>query len=443
MTPPPGLSDIGALLCLVSVLLVPLAVAGLALINTGLGRSRSASHMMMASLCVISTAGLIYFAFGFSWQGVAGGPAYQFFAAGRGWNWIASGPFFLRRIDLDGSASSLAALLGIFSAGLAALIPLGSGTDRWRLGAACASSAILAGWTYPLFAHWVWGGGWLAQLGMLNGFGRGFVDAGGSSTIQVVGGLTALSIAWILGPRRGKYTREGMPSAIPGHDSVAVLFGCVLALIGWFGLNSAGAVLFSGVEPGNAVRVVINTALSASSAALMAAAITRVRFGKPDASLTANGWVGGLVASSAACAFVVPAEAVVIGGIAGALVTFSVEWFELRLSIDDPSGAISVHGMAGLWGVLAAGLFGNMPQAGEGLPKAGTSGQLLAQLVGIATLIGFVLPLTYGLNWLLNRIYPQRVSVDGERQGMDLHELGAGAYPDFITHNDEFSPHKS
>lgn len=440
---PASLSDIGALLCLISILLVPLAIAGISLINTGLGRSRSASHLMLSSLCILSVGALMYFAFGFAWQGYAGGPGYEFFLAGRGWNWIASGSFFLRRIDLDGSPASLAALFGMLSVGLAGLIPLGAGTDRWRLRAVCASTALLAGWTYPLFAHWVWGGGWLAQMGALEGLGRGFVDAGGSSTIQVVGGLTALSIAWILGPRRGKYTAEGMPSAIPGHNSVLVSFGCFLALIGWMGLNSAGSLLFSGVSPGGAVRVVINTAASASAAAIMAAAITRVRFGKPDASLTANGWVGGLAASSAACAFVVPAEAVVIGGIAGALVTFSVEWLELRLTIDDPAGVVSVHGVAGLWGVLSVGLFGDIAPAGGLAPNTASSGQWLAQLVGVATLIGFVLPLTYGLNWVLNRFYPQRVSAEGERQGMDLHELGAGAYPDFVTHGDEFSQRNS
>lgn len=442
MTLSPALSDIAALLCLLSILLVPVAIAGLSLINTGLGRSRSASHMMLSSLCLASVAALIYFAFGFAWQGYAGGPSYQFFINGKAWNWIAAGSFFFRRIDLDGSPASLAALLGMVSVALAALIPLGASSDRWRLGAACASTALLAGWTFPLFAHWVWGGGWLAQLGGLDGLGHGFVDAGGSSTIQVVGGLTALSMAWILGPRRGKYTVEGMPSAIPGHNSVLVSLGCLLALAGWIGLNSAGALLFAGATPGTTVRIAINTALSAASAGLMAAAITRVRFAKPDASLTANGWVGGLAASSAACAFVVPAEAVVIGGIAGALVIFSVEWFELRLGVDDPAGAISVHGVAGLWGILAVGFFANFAPPGttlNGQASSITSGQWLAQLVGIATLIGFVLPLTYGLNWLLNRFYPQRVSPEGERQGMDLYELGAGAYPDFMTHGDEFS----
>jgi Amt family ammonium transporter len=173
--------------------------------------------------------------------------------------------------------------------------------------------------------------------------------------------------------------------------------------------------------------------------------MTQVRFGKPDASLCANGWVGGLVASSAACAFVAPAVALVIGLTAGALVTLAVEWFELHLRVDDPGGAISVHAVGGIWGVLALGLFATFPgrvintAAGPlAAQVGGGSGQLLAQLVGVATLLGFVLPLTYSLNWLLNRFYPLRVSLDGERQGMDLHELGAGAYPEQDSNNDEF-----
>jgi Amt family ammonium transporter len=262
------------------------------------------------------------------------------------------------------------------------------------------------------------------------------VDAGGGSAIQVTGGLTALSMAWILGPRRGKYTPEGMPSAIPGHNSVLVSFGCLLALIGWTALNSAGALLFYGAAAGTTVRIAINTILCAGAAGVMAACITRVRFGKPDASLTANGWVGGLAASSAACAFILPAEAVVVGGIAGALVVFSVEWFELRLKVDDPAGAISVHGVTGLWGILAVGLFADFTALGSSSGAGSSSGQLLAQLVGVATLLGFVLPQTYALNWLINRFYPQRIGPEGERQGMDLHELGAGAYPDFKTHDE-------
>jgi len=439
----PGLSELATLLCIVSILLVPFAWAGLSLINTGLGRSRSASHSMLSSLCVISIAALVYFVCGFAWQGYLGSAAYHIVLGGKEWRWIGAGKFLLRGIDLDGSAVSLAALFGMFSVGLAALVPLGTGGDRWRLAGICGSTALLAGWTYPLFSHWVWGGGWLAQLGMTGGMGRGFVDAGGSSTIHAVGGITALSIAWILGPRRGKYTSEGMPSAIPGHNSVLILLGCMFSFVGWVGLNVGGSVLFTGAVPDRAILIAVNTLLSAATAGLMGVAITRIRFGKPDASLSANSWIGGLVASSAGCAFVVPAEAVVIGGIAGMLVTFSVEWFELRLAVDDPSGAISAHAVGGIWGVLSVGIFGSF----SGLTRAaglqgsagGDSGQWLAQLAGVASLIGFVLPTTYALNWLLDRAYPQRVAVEGERQGMDLYELGAGAYPEFATHSEEFS----
>jgi Amt family ammonium transporter len=392
-----------SVLCLFFVFLVPLAAAGLALINTGLGRSRSAAHAILASLLAMAVAAMVY----------------------------AAESLFVRGQPLDGSPASLAVLLQMLGAGLAALIPLSSGADRWRLGASCASAALLAGCTYPLFAHWVWGGGWLAQLGANYGLGHGFLDAGGASSIQVVGGLTALSVTWILGPRRGKYATHGAPAAIPGHDAVIVVFACFLTWLGWLGLNAAGAILFTGAEAGRAVLIAVNTTLSACAGLLATAAISRFRFGRPDASLCANGWVGGLVASSAACAVVTPASAVTIGLAAGVLVTFTVAYIEWPLSIDDPGGAISVHAASGLWGVLAVGIFA---RSGDGV-----SGQWLAQLVGIATLIGLVLPLAYALNWLLNRVYCQRVAPEGERQGMDLYELGAGAYPEFATHNEEFT----
>ncbi len=444
----PRLTETTTIACVFFIVLVPLAAAGLALINVGLGRSRSAGHMMMASLCALAVAALAYFACGFAWQGYIDLPGHAFPLSGKSWGWIAAEGFFFRKLSFDGSPASLAAFFQIFCVGLVALIPLGSGADRWHLRASCFSTGVLAAFTYPLFAHWVWGGGWLAALGVNYGIGRGFVDVGGAGTIQVVGGLTALAVTWILGPRRGKYSADGMAPAIPGHNVVLVLFGCILALAGWIGLNSAGAILFTGGDASGSVLIGINTLLAASASALTAALITKVRFGKPDASLTANGWIGGLVASSASCAFAIPAEAVVIGSVAGAFIIFSVEWFELRMEVDDPGGSISVHAVAGIWGLLALGVFGQFQRpvlnvAAGSLPlTAGgvVSGQWLAQLIGVATLLGFVLPLTYGLNLLLNRFYPFRATAEGERQGMDLHELGAGAYPEFVTHTDEFLP---
>src|SRR6267154_1842659 len=394
-----GLPEVVTIACLFFIFLTPLAAAGLTLINAGLGRSHSAAQIMMASLSALSIAGLVYFAFGFGWQGFIGGHAHILTLSGKAWNWIAAEPFFFRKLALDGSPAFLTALLQVCCVGLAALIPLGSGADRWRLRASCLSTAILAAWTYPLFAHWVWSGGWLAQLGVNYGLGHGFLDVGGASSIHVVGGLTALSVTWILGPRRGKYSADGMAPAIPGHNAVLIMFGCLLALLGWFGLNSAGAILFVGGEPSGSALIAMNTLLSAAAAALTAAFITNIRFGKPDASLTANGWIAGLVASSATCSLVVPAEAVVIGSIAGAVVTFSIEWFELRLEVDDPGGAISVHAIGGLWGLLALGLFARfhgpvLNIAGDATLATGQgsdSGQWLAQLIGVATLLGFVL----------------------------------------------------
>jgi ammonium transporter, Amt family len=442
----PVLLNPATFVCIASILLVPLAIAGLSLINTGLGRSRSASHIMVASLCVMAVAAVVYFACGFAWQGFAGQPAHVLRLSGKTWNWLGAGRFFFGGVSSGSVSAVLTAWLGMFSVALAAAIPLGSGADRWRLGASCASTVLLAGWTYPLFAHWVWGGGWLAQLGINFGLGHGFLDVGGASSIQVVGGLTALSIAWILGPRQGKYGLGGMMVAIPGHNTVYILFGCMLALLGWLGLDSAGAILFAGVEPGRVALIGICVTLAASTGALAAAVITRVRFGKPDASLTANGWVSGLVASSAACAFVTPAVAAFTGLIAGGLVTLAVEWLDAKLEIDDPGGAISVHGVCGIWGLFAAGLFARFPVAtldhpsgSLQAPVSSDAGQLLAQIVGIATLIGFVLPLTYGLNWALDRFFRQRVAPEGERQGLDLYELGAGAYPEFVTHLEEWT----
>jgi ammonium transporter, Amt family len=428
--PPEVLPDSAVALCGLLILLIPLAYAGLALMNSGLGRSRSAVHSMLGSLIVIAVAAIAYVICGFAWQGAPGGAGYAFVAGGKAWNWIGSGRFFFGGLDAS-SPNTLVACFGMFACALAAMIPLGAGGERWRLGAAGLSTIVFAAWTFPLFAHWAWGGGWLAALGANFGIGGGYVDAGGAGTIQAAGGLAALSIAWLLGPRRAKFSQEGFPMALPGHNAVFTTFGCFLALIGWFGLNSSAAILFYGAAPARVPLIAVNTMLTAVSALLAAAIVTRIRFGKPDASLSANGFIAGLAASSGGAAFQVPAETLIVGLVAGALVTFSVEWLELHLKIDDPSGSISVHAVGGLWGVIAAGFLGKFPGVFN-------DGQWLAQVTGAATLLGFVFPLIYVSNWILSRMVPYRVPLDGERQGMDLHELGANAYPELVSHLEDF-----
>jgi Amt family ammonium transporter len=416
-------SDLQTAAVLFSLMIAPLAAAGLALINAGLGRSRNAAHAMVTSLTAIAVASCAYFVLGHSFFGAAGEPARVATIRHQTWNWLGAMPPFFIGLPAAGSPAFLTALMGTESVALAALIPLGSGAERWRLSSICASTTVLAGITFPVFAHWSWAGGWLTHLG--------FVDTGGAGAIHAVGGLTGLAVVWLLGPRRGKYSSDGMPVALPGHSVVFVLFGCMLALAGWIGLNAAGAILFAGAQLGQLALVGVNTLLGAAAAALVAAVVTKVRFGRPDASLTANGWVGGLVAVSAGCAFLPPAAAVLTGLVAGGLVTFSVELLELRLEVDDPAGSISAHAVAGIWGLIAAGLLGRFPAGND---------VMLAQVVGVATLLGFVLPVAWGLNALLDRFQPMRVSREGERQGMDLFELGAGAYPDFVTHTDDFMP---
>ncbi len=387
------------------LLLIPLALAGLTILNAGLTRSRSTAHILLASLCAVCVAVLVYTAIGFS---LASGPGLAIHAAGRDWSVLGNGRPFALGVDFAKADGPLVLLLQIFSVGFASLIPVAGGAERWRIAAVCGSTALLSAIVYPLFVFWA-RSGWLGQLG--------FIDVGGVASIQILGGVNALCIAWIVGPRQGKFTAEGIPTAMPGHSAAFVLFGCVLALVGWFGWTTSGSA------DGAAILAAINTILAAAAGAIAALVGTRVRFGKPDASLTANGWVAGLVAIGASASSLKPVAAILIGFVAGGAIVFAIEIIELRMKIDDPTGAISVHAVAGVWGVMALCIFGK--------------GEFLPQLLGVATIVGVVLPLSYGLNLLMSRFVPYRVSAMGERQGMDLFELGAGAYPDFVIQRED------
>ena len=389
---------------------------------------------MLATMCALGVAAIVFVALGSAWAGHAGGAAHLLYVGGVQVDWLGAEPLFASGLRSGGAGAVHGALelcFELFAVGLVAIIPISAGGDRWCLSAICAASAMVAAVMFPLFVHAAWGGGWLAQMPVLFGLPR-FMDLGGAGVIHVLGGLSALSIAWVVGPRRGKY-HAGSPSAIPGHNIVQVLFGCMLALVGWMGLECAGSMLFYGVPPEELVWVIINAILAASSGLLAALVTTRVRYRKPDSSMSANGWVAGLVAGSAGCGMLTPAQTIVVGLVAGLLVTFSVEMFEMQLLVDDPGGAVSVHACAGIWGLIAFGLMG--PAAG-----GARMGQLLAELVGISTLLGLMFPLLHGANLLLNRLVAYRVDRDGDWQGMDIRELGSGAYPEFVMHADDFVP---
>jgi len=413
-------------LTLALLVVSPLTIAGIVLINTGLGRSRSAAQALLGNVAIIAVTAIVFAMIGSAFAGsLPGGSGHVLHAAGKQWNWLGTGPMLLRGLDSAPSQSQLRLLFEFFAVALAALIPWGSGADRWRFAAGCSTAAVLALAIFPLAAHWIWGGGWLTQLSTLFGIGANFADPGGAATVHVLGGLSALSVIWITGPRRGKFPKEGFSTAMPGHNAAYVLFGCLVSLVGCLAWNVAGAILWVNASPATLPRTAINTLLSGAMALAGTVAVTRIRFGKPDASLCANGWMAGLVASTACAALVSPAAALFVGLVAGVATPLLVEVLELAVSIDDPSGAISVHLVSGLWGLAAAGMF------------APVHGQMLAQLVGIATLLGVFLPLVFFVFLLLNRFVPFRVDADGERIGMDLHELGGGAYPEFVIHRDE------
>jgi Amt family ammonium transporter len=419
------LSDSEFALTLGLLLLAPLALAGFALINTGLGRSRSSAQSLLGSLAMISVAILLFALVGATVANGASGPGHIFHLFGKPWKWAGTGPLFLGGFGSSPIRAQLSVLFEFLAVALAVLIPWGSGADRWRIAAGISSAAVLSTLVFPFIAHWTWGGGWLAQLGANFGLGLGFLDGGGAASVHVLGGLSALTVIWIAGPRRGKFPKEGLSTAMPGHNAIYVLFGCFMALVGWLAWNMAGAILWLNAAPSALPVTAINTLLAATAALAATFIVTRIRFGKPDASLCANGWLAGLVTSSACAGLVTPNEALITGLFAGIGTPLLVELLELAVSVDDPSGAISVHAAGGLWGLIAAGLFSPQP------------GQLIAQFIGVATLLGLILPLVYLLFTALNRLVPFRVDPDGERIGMDLHELGGGAYPEFVVHRDD------
>ena len=425
MTPTasPAGTDYLPMLIFACLLLAPMALAGLSLVNAGLGRSRSAAQALLGSVAIVSVSFIAFAGLGACFAGPGGAAAFNL--AGRSWNWIGTGPVFLGHMTRSPLEEQLGVLFECLAVALAGLIPWGAGADRMRLAAGWVTAAVLGIFVFPLLAHWVWGGGWLSQLGTSFGLGAGFLDGAGAGTVHVLGGASALVVVWLTGPRRGKFPKDGLATAMPGHNAPYVLFGCVLALVGWMAFNSAGALLWLHAAPSVLAVTAVNTMLAAAGALGATLVVTWMRFGKPDASLCANGWLAGLVTSSACAALVPPAAALFVGVVMGIATPLLVEVMELALSIDDPSGAITVHLAGGLWGLLAAGIFA--PQ----------HGQLLAQLVGIATLLGVFLPLVYLVFKLLDRVVPFRVDPDGERIGLDLHELGGGAYPEFVIHRDE------
>jgi Amt family ammonium transporter len=291
---------------------------------------------------------------------------------------------------------------------------------------------------YPIYGNWVWGGGWLSQLGTLGPeWGHGAVDFAGSGVVHAMGGVAAFWGAKILGPRIGKFAKDGTPRAIPGHHLPMAILGTFILLVGWMGFN--GGSTFAGSDLRLTV-VITNTILASAFGCLSAMFLMWRMFGKPDPSMTANGLLAGLVAITAPCAFVAPWAAAVIGIVAGIIVVVAVLVVERVAKVDDPVGAVAVHGANGLWGVLAVGLFAD-GEYGDGLNGVaggvkglfyGDAGQLAAQVTDATVLVVFCSIMTIVFFTIMKNTMGMRSTEEAEINGLDMAEMGAMAYPDFL-----------
>lgn len=436
---------------LVAAFLVMFMQAGFALCETGFTRAKNASHTMAMNLMCygLGVLGFWVCGYGLMMGGVGnvaafGGTAplnseFSVTFAGHTLGLLGTKGFFLGGDTYDVGAFALF-IFGMVFMDTAVTIPTGAMAERWKWGSFTVYCLFMSMFVYPVFGNWVWGGGWLSQLGREFGLGHGHVDFAGSSVVHMVGGVAALAGAWVLGPRLGKFTKDGRPNALPGHHMPMAILGVLILAFGWFGFNAGSTLAATDLR----ISVVaVNTMLASAAGAVSAMVVSMIWLGKPDLSFMGNGMLAGLVAVTAPCAYVNSTGAVLIGLVAGALLIGSAVFVERKLKIDDPVGAVSVHGVNGLWGVLAVGLFADgtygeglngVPGAVRGLFYGGGLKQLTAEAVGASVCIVFTFVAFYAFFKVVGLVIGNRVSKEVELEGLDLSEVGVLAYPEFHLH---------
>jgi Amt family ammonium transporter len=438
---------------MVGGVLVLFMQAGFALVETGFTRAKNAAHTMMMNMVIFALGVAGWFICGYAfmfgstdYHGILGltalGTAWHI----GDWNILAHNGFFLSGHAYDVSVMGFFFFQLVFM-DATATIPTGAMAERWKFSSFCVWGLFASMLLYPIYGNWVWGGGWLSQLGALGPkWGHGAVDFAGSGVVHAMGGVAAFWGAKILGPRVGKFDKEGKPRAIPGHHLPMALLGTFILLVGWMGFN--GASTFAGTDFRLTV-VITNTILASAFGCLSCMVVMWGVFGKPDPSMTANGLLAGLVAITAPCAFVAPWAAAVIGLVAGVIVVGVVVWVERVAKVDDPVGAVAVHGANGLWGLLAVGLFadGSYGAGLNGVDGAvkglfyGDGGQFMAQVADCVVLIAFCSIMTIVFFNILKRTIGMRSAEEAEVAGLDMPEMGALAYPDFLeAQGPVFSP---
>ena len=418
---------------------------GFAMLETGFTRAKNAVNTMAMNFIIypVGVLGFWLTGYGLMMGGVGGWPslgasgiAHRELAvnvAGHPMGLIGTSKFALVSVSHD-PASLAMFLFAVMFMDTAATIPTGAMAERWKFSAFFIYGLFMSMFLYPLYGNWVWGGGWLSQLGTAAGLGHGVVDFAGSSVVHMTGGVTALAGAIVLGPRIGKFRRDGAIGAIPGHNLPLAMMGTLVLAFGWFGFNAGSTLAASDPQIG---VIAANTILASAAGALTALLCLWFGYNKPDVSMACNGLLGGLVAITASCAFVTPAAAVLIGLAAGVIVVSVVLVLERHLRIDDPVGAIAVHGACGLWGALALGIFadGSYGSGWNGISGPvrgllyGDGGQFVAQLVGVTVNFVVVFGLAMLFFLLVEGTIGNRVIPEVEWTGLDALEMGADAYP--------------
>jgi ammonium transporter, Amt family len=435
---------------LITGFLVLFMQVGFAFLVTGLTRAKNAAHMMMMNIAAFAVALLAYYAVGFAFMfgglqvlslgGTTPLSGMLHIASKTNGGIIGTHGFLLQSHGSYDVGVMVLFLFEVVFMETAGYIIVGAIAERISFAGFLLAEVCMGAIIYPIYGQWMWGGGWLAHLGTGPlSLGHGAVDFAGSGVVHATGGWAALALAMVLGPRIGKFNKDGSANAIPGHNIPFVVVGTLILVFGWMGFNPGSTL--SAID--NRIGVVaVNTLLAACAGFVLAMIITDVKYGKPDISMSCNGMLAGLVAITAPCAFVAPWAAVIIGSIAGIIVVYSVEMFD-KLGIDDPCGAISVHGMNGAWGVLSVGLFADGTYGAgwngvNGTVKGlfyGDGGQLVAQLVHVV--VGFLW--AWGVTWIIFTVAKNfmqiRVSPEVELEGLDMPEFGVLAYPDFVLHH--------
>jgi len=432
---------------LITGFLVMFMQAGFAMVETGFTQKKNVAHTMCMNFLIYAIGMIGFWICGFAFMfggalnpatlgGAPGVSGHEVIVHlfGHDFGIIGSAAYFLNSNVYDVGVFALFLFQMVFM-DTTATIPTGAMAERWTLKSFVVYGFFISMFVYPIFGNWVWGGGWLSALGSNFGLGHGHVDFAGSSVVHMVGGVAALAGAFVIGPRYGKYGKDGSVNTIPGHNIPMAIIGTFILAFGWFGFNP-GSTLAGGDFRISIVAV--NTMLASGAGALAALFYMYIKGGKADPGMIANGMLAGLVAITAPCAFVTSLSAVIIGAVAGILVILVYNFVDSKLKIDDPVGAFAVHGANGAWGVLSLGLFadGSYGDGWNGVPGTvkglfyGDGKQFMAQLVGTVTCFVFVFVVMYFFFKLLDKVIPLRSKEEDEIVGLDIVETGVHGYVD-------------